>query len=283
MLTRLESRTGAITLKQYSVLDVPDIFLEPEPFVAIFQAFFDESGKFKDKHVISFCGLAAPLDKVRSFDDEWNGILRGYGLPYLTMKRALRRNIRFSSAIRANSVQERNEVLKPFTECIRKHFEFGRVVVIDVHAYAAWNPQARRKVGGSDDPHYFAFLCGVTGITKYLSTEGDRFSLICDDDQSTALNCYKLYSRVKTVTPDVKRKMISITFADDEHFPSLQAADLLASICRQEGARQFHQDYYEYVPTFQNLTGSGSGMYWGVSFYDADHLNSLGHKLVKRS
>lgn len=248
--------------------------------MAIFQAFLDESGKFKDKRVVSYCGFVSPSTRVRGFEEEWNGLLRHFELPYLTMKRALRRKIPFSPTTGAKSAEERNKVLVPFIECIRKHFEMGVAITVDVDAYRQWSPQARKKVGGSDDPHYFAFLCALTGVSKYI-TQDDKFSLICDDDKNTAVNCYRLYSRAKTVNPELKRKLVSITFADDDVIVPLQAADVLASLSRLEAGRQFHRDYYEYMPSFDALTSPGSGMYWGVSFYGTEKLNNLGEQLVK--
>ena len=212
--------------------------------MTIFQAFFDESGKFKDKRVISFCGLCTPQARVHEFEAEWKGLLTHYGLQSLTMKRALRRKIKFSERIEAKSADERNAVLKPFAFCIRKHFDLGVAVTVDVNAYRDWPLDAKRKIGGSDDPHYLAFLTALGGCTKYIHGD-DRLSVICDDDQGTAMNCYRFYQRVRTVEPDSKNKLASITFADDGEFAALQGADLLASLCRLEAARLFHRDYYE--------------------------------------
>src|ERR1700722_5557458 len=167
--------------------------------MAIFQAFFDESGKFKDKRVVSFCGFVAPLPKVREFEEEWSSILKQYELSCLTMKRALRRTIPFSPNTRAESREERNAAFLPFIQCIRKHFELGVALTIDVAAFEKVPIQAKRRLGGSDDPHYLAFLQALTTIGMYVVGKDDKISLICDDDQATAVNCYKLYSRVRTL------------------------------------------------------------------------------------
>jgi hypothetical protein len=244
--------------------------------MAIFQAFFDESGKFKDKRVISFCGLCSPPTRVQQFEDEWKGLLRHYGLGSLTMKHALRRKRKFTKTVEAKSVEERNAVLEPFSRCIRKHFELGLAVSVDVDAYKKWPAQAKRKIGGSEDPFYLAFLTATGGARKYILGE-DRLSLICDDDQETAMNCYRLYQRVKALDSEARQKFVSITFADDNEFVPLQAADLLASLSRLEAGRLFHKDYYEYMPLFKNLTAEGSngGMKWVVRFYDQDYFQYL--------
>ena len=244
--------------------------------MAIFQTFFDESGKFEDKRVISFCGVGAPLTKVHEFEEEWKGLLRQHGLRSLTMKRALRHKIKFSSTIEAKSAKERNAILVPFAQCIRKHFEVAAIVAVDVNAYKQWPTHVKKLYGGSDDPHYFAFLNGVIAAEKYIRDE-DRLSLICDDDTKTAMNCYKLYQRIRLIRPDMKKKLVAITFADDYEFVPLQAADLLSSLCRLEAGRRFHRDYYEYAPLFNNLTdfAPNSTIQWSVKFYDKSELETL--------
>jgi Protein of unknown function (DUF3800) len=259
---------------QISVLDLLEIYREPEPLMAIFQAFFDESGKFKDKRVVSFCGFCSPLARVREFEEDWKGVLRHYQLPCLTMKRALRRKIPFSRTTKAESVEERNAVLLQFVNCIRKHFELGTAIVVDVDAYNKWPYQDKKKIGGSDDPHYFTFLNGVLSPSKFVRPD-DRVSLICDDDQQTALNCYRLYSRIRTINPDLRRKLVSIAFADDEEFVPLQAADLFASLCRLEAGREFHREYYEYMPTYEALIAPGSGLRWCVQFNGTSRFAKL--------
>jgi hypothetical protein len=93
--------------------------------MAIFQAFFDESGKFKDHQVVSFCGVCSPLYRIQEFEEDWKGLLRSYELPCLTMKRALEHTRRLSPQVDKQSAKERNEALTPFALCIRKHFEIG--------------------------------------------------------------------------------------------------------------------------------------------------------------
>lgn len=246
------------------------------PFMAIFQAFFDESGKFRDKKVISVCGLCAPPGKVQEFEDDWKALLRHHGLESLTMKRALRRKVKFSSKVKANSRDERNEVLKPFAECIKKHFEFGIAVSVDVLAYRSLPAPTKKRYGGGEDPFYFAFLTALVSCDKYLRSE-DRVNIVFDDDTSTAVPSYKLYHRVRCLKPEIKRKFIAITFADDKEFIPLQGADFLSSLSRLESGRRFHREYYEYMPLFHLLAREDPErpFTWVGKFYDGDSLRSL--------
>ena len=44
--------------------------------MAIIFAYFDESGKYHDKKVVTFCGVCASASKIQSFEDDWNSLLR---------------------------------------------------------------------------------------------------------------------------------------------------------------------------------------------------------------
>lgn len=52
----------------------PDLSLlagaEKLAFVAIINAYFDESGKHKDHPVVTFCGVCAPVSKIQAFEDD---------------------------------------------------------------------------------------------------------------------------------------------------------------------------------------------------------------------
>lgn len=250
--------------------------------MAKFQAFFDESGKFKDKkRVVSFCGFCSPPAKVLAFEDAWNVLLRHYGLSCLTMKRALRRKIPFSRNEPAKERDERHAVLSRFVKCIREHFELGVAIAVDVDAYEKWPSRAKRKIGGSDDPHYLAFMTGAGGCANYVS-EHDCLNLVCDDEQATAINCYKFYERMRVLDPKIKAKFTAISFADDDKFPSLQAADLFASLVRLECLRQLDQEYYEYMHLFQELIAPSPTMKWVVRLYGSDIFHYLDQKWAKQ-
>jgi hypothetical protein len=241
--------------------------------MTIFQAFFDESGKFKDHRVVSFCGLCSPPRRIQQFEDEWKGLLRSAEISSLTMKRALRHKRKVSPQIGEQSAQERTEALTSFALCIRKHFEIGVAITIDVAAYHKMSVAAKRTIGGNDDPHYMAFMSAIMAPPKRM-LQDDRISLICDDDEGTALNCYRLYRRARKVLPDLKYKLVSLAFADDEVFVPLQAADFLSSLARLNALKKFCHEYYEYVSLFHTLThpSSPGGIKWVIGSFDEEKL-----------
>jgi hypothetical protein len=58
--------------------------------------------------------------------------------------------------------------------------------------------------------------------------------MICDDDRSTAWDCYWHYRGIKAANEDVREKIVSLGFPNDQYFPALQAADMLAYLSRLE-------------------------------------------------
>ena len=102
---------------------------ERERLMGILHGYFDESGKV-DKPAVAFCGFVAAASRIQSFDDEWNSILRVYEMDSLHMSRVFKAHVPLSAKIRKQSFAERIETLKPFADCIRKHFEYGMAMAL---------------------------------------------------------------------------------------------------------------------------------------------------------
>jgi hypothetical protein len=165
--------------------------------------------------------------------------------------------------------------------CIRKHFELGVAIAIDVSGYAKnLSVDAKKRIGGSDNPQYMAFLIALT-ITAGYALEDDKISVIHDDEEEIALNCYHFYRKIRKLNPEYGKKFIALTFADDSQIVPLQAADFLSGLVRHEAERKFHLDYNEWSSLFQILTHSSSPgeIKWGVGFYDKDRLRNMGKRL----
>src|SRR5258708_40027158 len=108
--------------------------------MAFFRSFFDESGKFKDHRVISFCGVVASPESYKSFNDAWDALLRTNMLTAFHTIHALKANRSLSPVIRSESPAERCESLKPFVDCILNNLDLGVSVTVDVTGYSKWSP-----------------------------------------------------------------------------------------------------------------------------------------------
>jgi hypothetical protein len=249
--------------------------------MGMLHGYFDESGKVENP-VVAFCGFVIAASRLQPFDDEWNGILRSYEMDVLTMKQAFRASAPLSKKIHKQTFAERIETLKPFADCIRNHFEYGVATAVDVDAYKSMSAGAKRQLGGTENPHYLAFLQGMMGYMHHMRSE-DRISFICDHDEETAWNCYQFYRRVRKIDPKSHKHFVSISFANDHHFPALQAADFLSALTRMRARFVFSGTPYDYASLFSYLTAPQRLFTWGVSFWSREKLAEWDPKLAARS
>jgi hypothetical protein len=97
-----------------------------------------------------------------------------------------------------------------------------------------------------------AFMRTMMQVADFAS-ETDRISLICDEDEQTALAFYGLYRRLKKVVPSVRKRLVAISFADDRYVFALQAADLITALIRLEKTAQLTRKKYDYKPLYKAL------------------------------
>jgi hypothetical protein len=219
-------------------------------------AFLDESGKFKDHPVVSLCALVSATAHFNAFAEEWDSCLKIAGLEVISAKKVLNANRPLSHKLPALGIDKRADALLPFIACIRKHLAFITGVAVDVAGFKGL-PSHYHQIFG-DDPFYTAFARTVPRIAE-LSPKGGKISLICDDEEQTALPMYKFYRRLKLIDPDARDKLAAISFADDSVLFGIQAADLVASIMRFEAHRNFFGTEYDYHKLHEAITQQPGG------------------------
>ena len=178
-------------------------------------AFFDESGKFKDHKVVSFCGVVSAPAQFQSFTVDWGRHLHENGLQMLTAKDALNARIRLSEKNPALGIDNRIAALLPFIASVRKHLEAVTGVAIDVAAFKALPSHYFQVLG--DNPFFTGFLRAILELLRLVG-EQDRITLICDDEEQMALPMYKLYRRVKLIDHQAREKLAAISFADTDFY-----------------------------------------------------------------
>ena len=201
--------------------------LEREPIMAIvyYQIFCDESGKYQKEPIVAFSGVCVTSDRLGAFDSAWRSLLTSYGLDSLHMERATRLVEGHGYRLRAGqTVEERTEFLIPFSDCINKYLEIGFIQAWDIRGFNYLSSAAKKALGGSHDPYFLAFVRGLAAIVDHIG-EDDRVSIICDDDPYTAWDCYNHYRSVGKADWRIQKKAVALSFANDKHFPALQAAD----------------------------------------------------------
>jgi Protein of unknown function (DUF3800) len=275
------------------VIYAPFGFLQNErrPLMAFVyhQVFCDESGKYEQDPLIAFSGVSATANHLAAFDDDWRVLLRSYGLDDLHLARVSRLAEDHGYRFRiGQTIDQRTDLLIPFADCINKHLEVGLIQAWSVQGYNALSFNARRSLGGSADPYFIAFVRGLAAIVDFIG-EDDRIQIICDDDINTAWDCYNHYRALGKADPDIPKKAVAISFANDKHFPALQAADMVAFLARQEANEKFYGKLNTWRRLYDRLTMEPSPPYgimrWFAVYADeamlvdfANEANALAEK-----
>lgn len=249
--------------------------------MAILHAYFDESGKMGDHPVVTFTGVCVSQTRLKDFDAAWNILLRQYGLKSLHMAKASRLKENNGPKMpRHQSPNERIVALVPFADCINEHLQLGLAQALDVRGFRSLTVSAKVGIGSPGDPHYLAFARGLLEIANYVHDD-DKISLICDDDENTAWGCYAHYRAIRRADDRVREKIVSLSFSNDQYFPALQAADMVAFLSRLEAKKQFYGDDYPFRSLFQRLVAEqpAGKMRWFKMFADETTLRDLGISL----
>lgn len=250
--------------------------------MAVLHSFFDESGKFHDHKVVAFCGFGASTSQLKEFDERWENQLRRTGMDALHMVKAHRYSEALGRKIGPQTLRERIKELKPFADCINEYLGLGVACVFEVSGYTAFPLRSKEIMGGSENPFYTQFLRTMVLLLSYAKSE-EHITVMCDEDEETSWNCYSLLRRVKKINSEAKRKFSALIFADDKHFPALQAADMLSFLCRKEANYRFFGIPYEFRPLFLYLTAprGASSLEWRGVFKDKAALRKLGVAIAR--
>ena len=214
-------------------------------------SFIDESGKFRDHKVICIGCVAGFNQHVDDFAHEWGRLLQLNGMKNFHTNRSLKHHVTLGTKNDALGIEKRIHALLPFIACIRKNLEVAMGCWVDVKAFKSL-PSHFFKVFG-DDPSYMAFVRTMLQIVDFIP-DRDGLVLVCDEDEETAVQFYRLYRRVKRVMPKVRSKLNAISFCDDNYVFGVQASDFIASLVRLDASARRDKKKGEYRRLFEVLT-----------------------------
>ena len=115
-------------------------------------------------------------------------------------------------------------------------------------------------------------------LVSYAERTDDVLSIICDYDIETAWTSYRHYLGLRRVHEGVKKRTVSISFADDKAFPALQGADLMVSLARHEARQQFYGIKNIWKPLFDQIAfkrSLTSKIHWYSMFADEKKSKNL--------
>ena len=219
--------------------------------MALVYSYVDGSGRLGRDRVITSAGVVGYVNDINRFEFAWKTLLSRYELPNgLTMKEALLADKPLSPKIPSQSIDERIEALRPFAIAIRKNLRSAVAISIDTDAFKQLPDAAKTALGTKPDFLAFASAMMVSG---YHSQPDDKVSIVSDDDEEIAWDCYRFYRQLKSNSAEFRRKTPCITFADDTVFVALQAADMLAALWRRHGEFIESDRPYDYQPLLRAI------------------------------
>jgi hypothetical protein len=243
-------------------------------------AFFDESGKFKDKKVICFGGVVSFAEHFNDFGIEWRRLLRLNGLKSLHATEAFKHRRPLSKKNQNTGLNKRINDLLPFVSCIRKYLLAVVGIAVDVRGFKELPSHFFQFYG--NDPIYMAFARMALQVMEF-APDSDQISMIVDEDEETTLPFYRLYKRVKKVWPGARNKLVGLSFVDDKYLFALQASDLVAGLIRREMAWKVAKEKNQYRKLFRALIKSPEKherlWFAGVALGTKDQLVEMAEQL----
>ena len=242
-------------------------FVDEEPILSFIHVYCDESGKHKRDSVVSFAALCVRVAALDSFNAEWEVLLRQYGLQELHMSQISRlsQNVgcRF---VRGQTASERVQLLKPFVDRINGYMETGFVHATDSAGFSSISPKQLKALAKMKDPYHLAFIRGLEAVAGYGRDE--RLAIICDDDEETAADTFRMYRALRLPRNSVADRVKSLSFADSIAFPALQAADLISYLGRKDGEFRWYSKPFEFRELLAYATGNQAPgkMQWKVAW-----------------
>ena len=216
----------------------------PEPFtwerwMAWFYVYVDDSGKeenLKDRF-ISLCGYLVSPSNLQKFSTRWNEALQKYGVPPIHLRsiRHPERDEEWAEVKQRWGDQweiRSAQMLQDFALLVEEENIYAVGAVVDCDHYRSLADSLFKR---SFTALSFAFKDVIFGSLKKIETvdPSPTVSFVFDDDRQYGPYLYELMSSLKQSSPKVKERVISVCFSNDQHFPPLQAADMLAGGYRE--------------------------------------------------
>lgn len=197
--------------------------------MAIFSGCFDESGKLCDSPWVVFAGYVALVDEWAGFIHRWNARLIKDGLAYFSMKECMNFKGQFRDGDWTDD--RRTSLVLDLAALLANVPDIDAIV--SPMCVAKFKSLADTEQSSFKNPQYMAFEACVRGMDQMTQAD-DVLNLICADEQQLAIGCYKLLNVLKARDSGIRKKVAGICFVNDEKYPPVQAADLLAYVARTQ-------------------------------------------------
>lgn len=204
--------------------------------MTVLRAYVDDSGKENDSYSMVLAGYIASVETWEMFSIDWKKILESYGLKNFHMVEAWRlgRSYRKLGPIR------RNALLTALVECISDHVEHAFVLSMDTESYRHWYGRKEFPDIDATRPYLLGFHGMLTMISDYVYNRRDDCDFTIVYDEQGGESAARVLDAVQTLRDVAKQhgrdtmRIPTPQFMSDDSVPPLQAADLLAWLCRRK-------------------------------------------------
>lgn len=203
---------------------------DAETSMATYAEYFDESGKLADSRVVVFAGAFASLDDWEAMSRQWRRELRRARVSHVSMKEAIHGRGPFAEWKNSRE-KERDELLLTLADIAQRKIQFSVSSPSNTETFKQLAPVLQQSL---KNPQYCAFEACIRGIIERMQEHpNDRVHLCCDASEEYSELCLSLYLKLRRNNALVRHHCSAIMFGEDEDFPPLQVADMLA-YCRRE-------------------------------------------------
>jgi hypothetical protein len=217
--------------------------------------FLDDSGKESQSTMPWVCmaGYLAEYDATVSLNQKWYQLLIKHGIRELHMKQLIPIVGQYQKL--GWDAKKRDSVVGEFIQVINETRMVGAGVAVEM---AAWR---KRKKEHSDlnwgTAQQFCLERILSRVVEHLHNAGidESIALVFDTDPEFGINRFNLFCALMGHDQRAARRLTSITFGHPEHYPGLQAADLLAWETRKElmQKREGHQSTKRWRDMFTKM------------------------------
>jgi hypothetical protein len=203
--------------------------------MAMLNVYIDDSGKEKDSYSQVLAGYLATAEKWAEFSNEWQAILDDVGISDFHMVDAYR----LGRDYRHIGVLGRNQLISNLLSCINRHVEMAFVHSIDLRTFRHLFSREKHPEIIEFRPYNIGFHSTLTMISDYVYRKYNNDDLNIFFDEQGGESASRILGAVEHLRDIAKQskhpmKIPTPQFISDTGLPPLQAADMLAWLCRRE-------------------------------------------------
>jgi len=236
--------------------------------MAVFHMYGDESGKMGvNVERTSFCGYVAHFSVWQVFVTNWNNCRLKWQVPPIHMSRIMNPDYKDDEWKRVkddwgDAWDKKRDLMLDDLASIIRHTDMACIgAVVDAKRFkelADTDPDFKKLYR---DPVYLAFhMFVMDGIDKTeIVDRTSPISIVVDDDKQFAMKLYDQLETLKNLAEQgprfarVRDRVRNVSFVDDNYYPGVQAADMIAYEARRAMVERITNPSYT-SDLYDNLT-----------------------------